>query len=617
MDKNISHKTAAEIVGLATELYLPKGTEHFLSDLHGEYEAFSHIMRSASGVIRRKLLRQVGDSLAEERISELLTVIYYPEEKLRMISPSYEWYESSIRILLDLLRAISAKYTREKVRLAIEKSGDYGKIVFELLYFLKGAPGEENLTNSIKTVLRLGEGAEFVRSVAESIKRLAVDRLHIVGDVFDRGPRPDIIIDELMAAPEIDIEWGNHDILWLGAAAGSSVSVMGALLNSLSYGNTDFIEDGYSVSLAPLLDFSREAYRDCDTSVFSPKEKKNSRYDIGSLSKMRICSAVMMWKLEGALIKRNPDFNMDERLLLDKIDGDLVEINSVKCKLKYSNFPTIDKNDPYALSEGEEKIVKYYTDAFSGSERLLSHGKFLLEYGGMYKIYNRNLLFHGAIPMDDKGEFLPLPAAGGRRGRALMDYFGSAVRAAHSKDSFAKEKALDIMWFLWCGKNSPLSGRERITTFERMLIDDKSTHYEPRNFYYHVWDDAEMAEKILSEFSLGGARSHIINGHIPVKRGESPIKAGGKLIVIDGGFCSAYHSATGIAGYTLIYNSEGMKITAHEPFSGKESAIMNNSDIHSDTSVFETTKRRIKVSETDEGKIIMDKITALMSKGQN
>ncbi len=614
MNRSTLHESlAAEVVSLATELYLPKGTEHFLSDLHGEYEAFSHIMRSASGVIRRKLERIASDKMTPEEISELMTVVYYPEEKLALISPADEWYDSRIRLLIELLAAVSAKYTREKVRLAAEAVGAYGKIIFELLYIGRGRAGDEHISNSIKTLLRLGEGATFVNAIASLIKRLAVDRLHIVGDIFDRGARPDIIIEELTGAPAVDIEWGNHDILWLGAAAGSGVCIMGALLNSLTYSNTEFLEEGYSISLAPLLDFANKTYDGCDLSPFIPKGECRG-YKSASLAKMRIAAAVIMWKLEGELILRNPDFLMNDRLLLDKISGDKIEINGKKCKLKYSYFPTLDKNNPYRLTKEEEGITEYFKNAFLSSKRLLAHAKFLLERGSMYKVCNRNLLFHGAIPMSEGGEFLSLPAAGGLSGRALMDHFDEKVRDIYSVDIPRRERSLDLMWFLWCGKNSPLSGRERIATLERLLTDDKSSHTEPRNFYYNAWQSPALADKILAEFSLGGARSHIINGHIPVKRGETPIKAGGKLIVIDGGFCGAYHGKTGIAGYTLIYNSEGMRISAHEPFAGKEAAIEKNSDIHSDTAIFETTKRRIKISEVDEGRDIMDKIAEIMEK---
>ncbi len=613
MNKNTARDdAAAEVVRLATELYLPKGTEHFLSDLHGEYEAFSHIMRSASGVIRRKLEKLVGNTMTREMISELMTVIYYPEEKLKMIAPSYEWYDTNIRTLIDLLSMVSAKYTREKVRLTIEESGAYGKIIFELLYLGKGVAGEEHLSNSIKTLLRLGEGEKFVTAIAVSIKKLAVDRLHIVGDIFDRGAAPDKILDELSDLSEIDIEWGNHDILWLGAAAGSPVCIMGALLNSLTYKNTDFLEKGYSISLLPLADFAKEIYNSADISGFLPKGESYSQHSDETIAKMRIALAVLMWKLEGQLIKRNPDFHMNNRLIINTIDGQYATIDGKKRKLKYSYFPTVNFESPYELTSSEVQITEKLIEAFKSSEKLQIHCTFLIEHGSMYKVYNRNLLFHGAIPMDKNGEFMSLDAAGGRSGKELMDYFTSAVHSAFSKESFAKEKALDIMWFLWCGKNSPLSGREKIATFERMLIDDNSTHTEPRNYYYHVWNDPALVDKILGEFGLGGARSHIINGHIPVKRGESPVKANGKLIVIDGGFCHAYWGTTGIAGYTLIYNSEGMKISAHEPFSGKESAIKNNLDIHSDTAVFETTQRRIKISETDDGKKIMDRIAELM-----
>ncbi len=603
---------SVEIVSLATKLYLPKGTEHFISDLHGEYEAFSHIMRSSSGVIRGKLKRIVKDEMSDDEISELLTVIYYPEEKLGMIHPNNEWYESRIRTLIKLLSAISAKYTREKVHDAILSAGAFGKIIFELLYFLGGEAGEENLTNSVKTVLRLGEGEAFVTTLAAAIKRLSVDRLHIVGDVFDRGTRPDKILDELIELPEIDIQWGNHDILWLGAAGGSPVCIMGAVLNSLTYSNTEFLEKGYGISLLALRNFANEVYGNFDTAVFEPKDYKESNYDEKSLSKMRIAAAVIMWKLEGELVLRNPDFEMEERLLLDKINGKSVEISGKGYELLYSGFPTLNSEKPFVLTDRENDIVNKLIRAFTSSEKMRTHAEFLVKNGSMYKVYNRNLLFHGSIPMNDKGEFLPLSATGGKYGKELMDYFDLAVMAALSKISFGREKALDLMWFLWCGKNSPLSGREKITTFERMLIAEKETHTEPRNAYYKVWESPALAEKILNEFCLGGARSHIINGHIPVKRGENPIKSGGKLIVIDGGFCSAYHDKTGIAGYTLIYNSEGMKISAHKPFIGKAAAIRDNLDIHSETDVFETSKKRIKISETDDGRIIMDKIAEIM-----
>ncbi len=615
MDDKIYRETvAAEVVKLATELYLPKGTEHFLSDLHGEYEAFSHIMRSASGVIRRKLLRIADGRLRPEEISELLTVVYYPDEKLDIIKPDAAWYEARIGILVELLASVSAKYTREKVRLALDASGAFGRIIFELLYIGRGKSGEEHLKNSVKTLLRLGEGESFVKALSSSIKRLAVDRLHIVGDIYDRGAHPDKILDELIPVPEIDIEWGNHDILWMGAAAGSGVCIMGAILNSLTYKNTDFLETGYGISLSALRELADRIYGETDTSAFIPKGDGISAYSDTSISKMRIAAAVIMWKSEGALIERNPDFLMKDRMLLGKINGEFAEINGTKCKLLYSNFPTLDKKTPYELTECEREILEYYISAFTSSERLRSHAVFLSSCGAMYKIYNRNLLFHGSIPMDKNGDFLPLPAAGGRRGRELMDYFTSAVKAALSPESFGREKALDLMWFLWCGKDSPLTGREKIASFERMLICDKSTHKEARNYYYNAWDDTSLADMILSEFGLSGVRSHIINGHIPVKRGESPIKSGGKLIVIDGGFCHAYHDTTGIAGYTLIYSSEGMRISAHEPFAGKSHAIEHNLDIHSETEVFDASKKRIRASETDEGKLLMDKIASLMEK---
>ena len=611
-------RASAEVVSLASELYLPKGTEHFLSDLHGEYEAFSHIRKNASGVIRRKLDRLFADRMTPEEISELAAIVYYPKEKLCDISAEDDWFERTILALIELLNAVSAKYTRKKFRATLDVSGAYSKIIYELLYLGTGYGHEEHLSNCVKTVLRIREADKFIVALASAIKKLAVDRIHIVGDIFDRGPRPDLILDELIHSGSVDIQWGNHDILWMGAAAGSPVCIMGALFNSLTYSNLDFIEIGYGISLRPLAEFAKEVYESTSLDAYMPKGDESGslilRDDPRPVAAMRKAVAVMMWKSEGEVILRNPDFNMETRLLLDKISDGCVKIGEESYRLLDSELPTLNKNAPYALSAREGEIVKYLIQAFQSSEKLGRHIAFLYRCGGMYKIYNRNLLFHGCIPMDSNGEFLPLDAAGGKRGRELMDFCDSIARDAYfaAEGSESRCFARDFMWFLWCGKNSPLSGRERIATFERLLINEKATHAEPRNPYYKVWDCPALADKILSEFGVGGARSHIINGHIPVEKGENPIKAGGKLILIDGGFCHAFLGRTGIAGYTLIYNSEGMRISAHEPFAGKEAAIKSNADIISDTAIFETERERIKRIQTDEGKEIIDKIADLM-----
>lgn len=601
---------SAEVIALAAKLYLPKGTEHFLSDIHGEYEAYSHIRRSASGVIRRKIDLLFCDSLSPAERSGLAALIYYPEERLK---EEIGDRETIISRLFTILELICEKYTRAKVLRTLLSIGDYGHTIYELLYNKAG-----DRSYSIKTIVRIQEGESFISALALSIKRLAVDRLHVVGDIFDRGPRADKILDELMTEESVDIQWGNHDILWMGAAAGSPECIMCALFNSLSYRNLDFLEVGYGISLRPLAEFARDAYSNIDLTPFLPKGDTEGQVILSGtdelIGAMRLATAVMMWKLEGNLILRNPCFCMNERLLLDKINDGKITLGNTEYPLACPDLPTLNKKEPYSLTNRESKIIFYLVKAFKSSEKLRRHISFLYTHGGMYKIYNQNLLFHGSVPMNYQGEFLPLEAAGGRCGKELMDYCDSMARRAFFdvEDSFERQSALDFMWFLWCGKNSPLSGREQITTFERMMIADPITHKEKRNPYYRIWDSPALAEKLLSEFGLSGSRSHIINGHIPVKKGENPIKAGGKLILIDGGFCHAFLERTGISGYTLIYNSEGMRISAHEPFPGRKEAIEKCADIAYDTAVFETAKERIRIVNTDEGADIIDKIADLM-----
>lgn len=592
----------SKILKLSGELYLPKGTEHFLSDIHGEYEAFSHIRRSASGVIRRKIDR-LFPSLDEGERAELASLVYYPEYK----ADTVEDREAVIKKLLTILREVCRKYDSEKVQRVLSR-GDYGDIIRSLLY------PRDRSDAVIMRAVRLGEGKKIISELSRAIRALAVDRLHIVGDIFDRGARPDKIIDELLPLEKIDIAWGNHDILWIGAAAGSTACILGTLFNSLSYRNIDFIEIGYGISLRPLAAFAEEIYGRGELSSFYPKGDKEGVSILGDgdrlIAAMRKAVAVMMWKSEGEIIKRNPSYRMDGRLLLDKISDGKVLIDGKHYRLADSDFPTVDKGAPYALTQREKELCDYLTLAYKSSEKLQRHIRFLLKAGGMYKICNRNLIFHGAIPLDENSDFLPLGAVGGRSGRALMDFCDSAVRDGYFSGNAT---SLDLIWFLWCGRNSPLSGREKITTFERLLIDDGEIQKEPRNPYYEVWRSSALAEKILLEFGLSGERSHIINGHIPVKKGESPIKADGRLILIDGGFCHAFLGRTGIAGYTLIYNSEGMRISAHAPFAGIAEAVSRNADIVHDTIVFETSKEEIRVINTDEGKMILEEITDLMS----
>lgn len=603
---------SAEVISLAARLGLPKGTEHFLSDLHGEYDAYSHIRRSASGVIRRKIDLLFKNVLTEDERSELATLIYYPEKKLEGLCP--EEAEATINRLLDVLGIISEKYTRERVRTTLIGTGDFGKTIYELIY-----NPSADLSYTVKTILRIKKEKNFILSLSLAIRRLAVDRLHVVGDIFDRGPRPDKILDELSQEANADIQWGNHDILWMGAASGSALCIMGALFNSLSYRNLDFLEAGYGISLRPLAEFAERTYKGDALTPFYPKGDYGGRLILSGtdeiIAAMRCATAIIMWKLEGETILRNPSFGMCDRLLLEKIKDNRITLYDKEYALPSKCFVTVSPNSPYKLTQDEEAVRKYLIRAFSSSEKLQRHISFLYKNGSIYKVYNRNLIFHGCIPMDNSGEFLPLDCAGGKCGLELMDFLDSMARQAFFAPVGTKEKdkALDFMWFLWCGKNSPLSGREKITTFERIFISDKNTHIEKKNPYYKVWENPSLAEKVLSEFGLSGVRSHIINGHIPVKKGENPIKAGGRLILIDGGFCHAFLGRTGIAGYTLIYNSDGMRISAHNPFPGIEAAVEKNADIAYDTVVFETAKKKIKVISTDEGTKIIDKISDLMS----
>lgn len=612
---------SSEIINLNAILNLPKGTEHFISDIHGEHEAFSHIRRNASGVIRRKVEALFGSSLSKEELAELSTLIYYPEEKLDEIrdreSELDGWYVATIGRLIDVCRLVGAKYTRSKVRKQLKRSSDgYDYIIEELLLGGKG----DYCASISKTIVRTGAAERFIVAVCSAIKGLVIDHLHIVGDIFDRGARADIVLDELMRERSIDIQWGNHDVLWMGAAAGSRTCIATVLNNSITYKNLDVIEIGYGISLRPLSLFAAEVYSSADVSCYMPKGNSGGdtlRHDDDLLiARMHKAISVIQFKLEGQTILRNPLFHMEERLLLDKIDRvrGMVNIGGVDYKLRECDFPTVSEDNPYKLTDREAEVMAYLKNAFMRSEKLQRHVAFLYEHGEAYTVFNRNLLFHGCIPLDEDGEFLALDAAEGKRGRELMDYADRAARQGYfaKEGSPERQRGKDFLWFLWCGKDSPLCARKRIATFERLLVTDESAWVEPRNAYYRSWDDKAIAEKILREFGLDGARCHIINGHIPVNKGEEPIKGGGKLIVIDGGFCRAFHTKTGIGGYTLIYNADGMRISAHEPFTGKENAVKNNADILSDTVIFEQRADKIRIRETDGGAVIRDKIADLM-----
>lgn len=617
----------SEIVNLNAILNLPKGTEHFMSDLHGEHEAFSHIRRNASGVIRRKVDNLFMNTLTDSERAELSTLIYYPEEKLDLISANGkitdDWYRVTLGRLLEVCRFVSSKYTRSKVRKHLTRTTNgYDYIIDELLNNDYDMVNKGNYyDNILKTIIRLDSAGEFIVAVCSAIKSMVIDHLHIVGDIFDRGARADLIIDELMKERSIDIQWGNHDALWMGAAAGSRACIATVLNNCITYKNLDVIEIGYGISLRPLSLFANKVYAESDVSNYMPKGNSDGdiflKDDDALVARMHKAISIIQFKLEGQVIHRNPQFNMGKRLLLDRVNWETgkITIDGKEYTLKDTDFPTVDPIKPYMLTEEEWEIMQYLKTAFMRSEKLQNHVRFLYEKGEIYTIYNNNLLFHGCIPLHDDGTFMKFSWAEYKSGKRLMDFCDRTARQGYfaREGSITKSFGKDFLWFLWCGKDSPLCARKKIATFERLLIDAPETWEEPKNDYYQCWNNEEIVQKILEEFSLGGEHSHIINGHIPVKRkkGEEPVKANGKLILIDGGFCRAYRESTGIAGYTLIYNADGMRISAHEPFRGVQNAIKNNADILSDTVIFEQATDKIRVKDTDTGRNISDKIADL------
>ena len=615
-----------EIINLRAILNLPKGCEHFISDVHGEYEAFLHILNSCSGVVRERIDLLFSDSLSPEERAQLATLIYYPEEKLEHLLPQIEdpeeWYRVTLHRLVEVCRLMSERYSRTKVRKALPP--DYAYIIDELLY----THGEEidkrdYFENIINTIIEIGQAPAFIAAVCTVIKWAAVDHLHLVGDIFDRGPRADIIMDSLLAHHSVDIQWGNHDVLWMGAASGSRTLVATVLANSIHYNNLEVVETGYGISLRPLSVFANEVYSGCDVSRFAVK--LSGQDEASATEKDRLLSArmhkaitVILFKLEGQKILRHPEYGMEDRLLLDKIDYEhrCITIGGKTWPLEDTDFPTVDPADPYTLTAEESAVINQLTDSFRRSEKLQRHVSFLYSNGSLYKIYNGNLLFHGCIPLTGTGALMSFRLDGvERRGKDFLDYLDVAARQAYylRAGSEERELAMDLLWFLWAGRNSPIFGRDRMTTFERRLIADERAWAEPKNAYYTLYEDPEICDMILREFGLEGPHCHIINGHVPVKarKGESPIKGGGKLIVIDGGFCKAYQPTSGIAGYTLIYNSHTLRIVAHQPFVGRDRAIRENYDIASSTTIFERMEARQKIRETDIGREIQARIDDL------
>ena len=606
---------ASEIISTQALLKLPKGTEHFMSDLHGENEAFVHILNSASGVIREKVDQVLGDTVPKHTRAELATLIYYPNEKLPQLKARCtseealdQWYTETLLRLIDICRLVSSKHTRDHVRRCLPASCGY--ILDELLHaHFEDHDKDLYYGQIVGSIIENGRADHFIVRLCELIKHLAVDKLHIVGDLFDRGPRPDRILDSLMAHHQVDIQWGNHDVVWMGAAAGSPLCIMTVLKTTLAYNNLDTLESGYGISLRQLERFAQHTYADSDVSRWLPHaDPRTAAGDLTAAARMHKAVTVMMLKLEAQVIARNPDFDLQGRDFLNHIDFDAgtVDYFGTTYPLLDCDFPTVDPAHPTVLTADEGKVIAGLVRSFAESERLQRHVQFLYAHGAFYKMCNGNLLYHGAVPMTENGAFAAITFEGvARSGKALFDYCDRRARQGYSapQGSPARLAGQDFLWYLWCGAKSPLFGRSAMTTFERLYIADPAAHVEVKDPYYKHIADPRTAEHILREFGLEGEGSHIVNGHVPVRaiEGESPIKGGGRLIIIDGGFCRAYHQRTGIAGYTLVYNSRGLILRTHQPFENTDKAIHEDEDITSKSEYIYTAPQRILVRDTDEG----------------
>jgi len=613
---------ATEIINLQAILSLPKGTEHFITDIHGEYDQFQHIMKNGSGAIKRKIEEEFCNSLSVAEKKNIAILIYYPELKLKQIVKQEEnmedWYKVTLYRLIRICKSASSKYTRSKVRKALPK--DFAYVIEELLTGRPDVADQEAYYNEIiNSVIRTGRASELVVAFCNLIRRLIVDHLHVVGDIYDRGPYPNLIMDTLMEHHSVDIQWGNHDVLRMGAAAGNPACIANVIRISAKYGNLNTLEDGYGINLIPLVRFALDKYEKdpCDVFHLDYREDEYDIKDVQLDEKMHKAITIIQFKLEGQLMKRRPEFQMEHRLLLDKMDLEkgTVVVEGKTYPLKDACFPTIDMKNPYELSPEEADVVERLVTAFINCEKLQKHIRFLFTKGSLYKVYNGNLLYHGCVPFNEDGSFKKVRIFDKEySGKELYDVLEHYARKGYySIDSAEKQKGLDILWFIWQNANSPVFGKSKMTTFERYFIADKATHKEPKNPYYRLLEQEEIVNKILKEFGLEDPDSHIINGHVPVetKRGESPVKCNGKLLIIDGGFSKAYQPKTGIAGYTLIYNSYGLLLAAHEPFESVEKAVQDGNDIHSHMMLVQHVNLRKTVADTDVGKEIRENIVDL------
>ena len=612
---------STEIINLQAILNLPKGTEHFLTDVHGEDEAFSHVLRNGSGAVRSKIEDVFGNTMSVKDKKALATLIYYPKAKMEQVkrteSNMDDWYRVNLYRLIEVSKRAASKYTRSKVRKSLPK--DFSYVIEELITEKAEVSDKESYYNEIiSTIIRIGRAEEFIAAISELIQRLVVDHLHIVGDIYDRGPGPHLIMDKLMEYHSVDIQWGNHDILWMGAAAGQKCCIANVIRICARYGNLDILEDGYGINLLPLATFAWKQYAKDPCECFVLKGQDNCKPQELELNmKMHKAISVIQFKVEGQAAELYPEFGFQRRNFLDKINYEegTITIGGKIYQLLDDYFPTIDPKNPYQLSAEEEEIMNRLVKAFQSCEKLQRHMRFLLNKGSLYKIYNSNLLYHGCVPLNDDGSLRKVKIYGkSYQGRTLYDVMESYVRKGFfAVDPDEKKKGRDLMWYIWQGANSPLFGKDKMATFERYFLAEKELWKEKKNAYYLLLEDENVMNGILDEFGLDREISHIINGHVPVKtkNGENPVKCGGKVLVIDGGFSKAYQKETGIAGYTLIYNSYGLILAAHDPFESTEAAIEKERDIHSDSVIVKRTLERKTVGDTDVGKVLKERIADL------
>ena len=618
-------RASTEIINLQALLNLPKETEHFVSDIHGEYEQFLHILRNGSGAIRNKIEDVFGNTLCARDKKSLATLIYYPEEKIERMKQELseedllDWYKVSLHRLIAVCKECSAKYTRSKLRKSLPE--DFAYILEELLSENNRVVQKEEYYNEIfDTIIRINRAREFIVAISQVIQTLTVTRLHVIGDVFDRGPGPHIIMDHLMKHCTVDFQWGNHDVVWMGAASGHEACIANVIRLSARYNNLDVLEDGYGINLVPLASFAMETYADDPCECFSVHaEDHHHPREIELNMKMHKAIAIIQFKLEGQVIKRRPEFNMEKRMLLDKIDYEngTICIDGKTYELLDKSFPTIDPKDPFKLSPGEESLMNRLRMNFRNCDKLQEHIRFMFNKGSLYLRCNSNLLYHGCVPLDENGNFRKVKI--GKKeyaGKELYDVLEYYARKGYYEQQDNREEheyGKDIMWYIWSNENSPVYGKEKMATFERYFIADKEVQEEKKDYYYQLIDREDVANRILEEFGMDPEKSHIINGHMPVKtvKGESPVKCGGKVMIIDGGFSKAYRGQTGIAGYTLIYNSRGLRLVSHETFTSTEDMIEKEKDVFSDTVIMEFSKHRERVADTENGKQIREKIKDL------